>query len=200
MIILTFPIGCARARLLNDSTAQTPSVVPPATGRESHVREQNSWNSSILTDVLPIWFYTISKNFVSSVEDESLWGGEIGALLVTNVIQTMSCIVFSVADYSSAVDIIAMDFFRFVWNLKDAETPEVRSAVIQAVGVVIGVVSVDLKMRLLHDDNVDGLLSTLVRSSESDPDERCRAAAELTVGRITAAFDNGMIMESYTVQ
>lgn len=156
-----------------------------------------SWDSSVVTDVLPIWFYLISKHFVDTAEDEALWGGENGALLLSNVIGTMSCIVHSVANYASSIDIIAMDFYRFVWGFKDAETPEVRSAVIQATSVVIQAVSVDVKRRLLYDDAVDGLLPCLARSLESDPDERCRATAKSSIDAVLAVSNvttNGLMV------
>jgi hypothetical protein len=133
-----------------------------------------------LANLVPTWFYLIATHFMGRTDDESLWGGEIGAHLLSHIIRTLSCIV-SVGKFSSAIDLIAMDFLRLVWCFKDAETPEIRASVADAVRAIVHVVSEGMKVKLLSDNSVDSLLHYLTMAMEVDPDEVCRSSAAAAI-------------------
>jgi hypothetical protein len=128
-------------------------------------------------------------------EDEALWGGEIGSHLLSHIINTLSCIIVSVGNFTPAIDLIAMDFFQLVWGFKDAETPEIRASVTEAALVVIQVVSFGVKQKLLSDSSVHGLQQSLTRAMEADPDERCRVSAATTINEaMKIAEENDLVV------
>jgi hypothetical protein len=147
-------------------------------------RSKRSRDRSSFSNVVPAWFYLIAKHFLGRTDDESFWGGETGALLLSHMFNTLSCIVVSGGAFTPAIDLIAMDFFRLVWAFKDAETPDIRASVTDAARVVIQVASDGLKLQLLSDSSVDGLHQSLSRALEADPDERCRISAAATIQQV----------------
>lgn len=128
--------------------------------------------------VASVWFYSLLGNFLERRQDVALWGGEIGATLLSSLFYTLSSIVRCTGPNTPGVDILAKDLFDLVWPFHNAEVSIVRASVLFAVGSAIGLLRKEMVLSLMFDSSSDCLLRNLQAIADCDPDQECREAAK----------------------
>lgn len=136
-------------------------------------------------------FNAISAQIILSVfaflaetkSDEAIWGGSLGERLLSEYLKTLSVIVDCARTYPST-RLFASDLFELAWSFHNAESAEVRRAVLISISTSI---SVD---HIGQVDNISGLLPFLTDVSVNDVDAECREIAL----QIASSFGNAYPM------
>lgn len=157
-------------------------------GRGRHKGVEPKAINNRFGNVAPVWFYSLIGNFMDRKDDAALWGGEIGATLLSSMFLTLSRVVGCTGPNTPGVDVLAKDLFELVWSFRSAEVPEVRASVLYAVGTAIGFLREESVMTLLFDSSADNLATHLRLTSENDPDGDCRKLARALTYTVTSTL------------
>jgi hypothetical protein len=144
-------------------------------GRHPDIKPQRSQNR--FTSVAPEWFYLLVGRFVQCKENRTLWGGDVGATLLSSLILTLSRILSCTGPFTPGVDVLAKDLWELVWSFRLADVAQVRLSVLYAVGTAIGLLREDTLMALLLDSSNENLITNIQLMCDNDPDQECRAIA-----------------------
>lgn len=144
-------------------------------GRHPDAKQQRLENR--FAPVAPEWFYLLFGRFVQCKENTTLWGGDVGATLLSSLILTLSRILSCTGPFTPGVDVLAKDLWELVWSFRSADVAQVRSAVLYAVGTAIGFLRDDTLMTLLLDSSNENLITSIQWICDNDPDQECRAIA-----------------------
>lgn len=79
----------------------------------------------------PYFFYPLIKGFKESKDNELLWGGENGGILLTQLINTLSNFIYASGFHPNS-KVMANDLFELVWPLQFAENSQVRRSILSA--------------------------------------------------------------------
>jgi hypothetical protein len=112
--------------------------------------------------------------FMKSKDNEVLWGGEHGGILLSRVLLTLS----SFVEYSGthpSTGILATDLFEFTWPLLQAENPEVRVSVLVTIASCFPQMPEEYIIRTVMSER--RCLEILTRTATYDCDEKCRTIA-----------------------
>ena len=124
--------------------------------------------------ICPLIFYGLLAKFNESKENTNIWDGPNGVHLISKFIVTLSTIVQSSGLYPGT-SILASELYAFVWSFIDAESAEVRQAVLLCLGVCIPFVPDNMLMEMIQKDQ--GLTSYLETAMMEDTDLQCRKLA-----------------------
>ena len=137
----------------------------------------------------PVWFYSLIAGFMNHRNDEALWTGSTGSILLAYFFRCLATIVeFSGAQASQ---ILANDLLDLVWDFRTADVPEVRLSALVAVSTSIAMLSNDKLISLLFDK--DNLSKTMLEMSRRDPDKECRSLCQTISLSIHEVLDNNNI-------
>jgi hypothetical protein len=170
VIVSSNPIKVSGKRnlVIDDSLGKTRRW-----GRGS--REMNK--HSIVNNFGPqalLFFYPIVDGFMKSKDNEVLWGGEHGGILLSQILITLSSFVeYSGTHPSTAV--LATDLFEFAWPLLQAENPEVRVSVLVTIASCFPQMPEEYLIRIVMSER--RCLEILSRTVVDDCDGKCRAMA-----------------------
>jgi hypothetical protein len=144
-------------------------------------------------NVAPDWFYLLSGRFMNCRDNVSLWGGEVGATLLSSFLLTLGRIVSCAGPYTPGVDVLAQDLWELAWPLRRADVAEVRSSVLYAVGTSFCFLPEQRIFAILMDTSNDSLITNIKYICENDNDRDCRVLAnqlQTTVVKTFGAMDN----------
>lgn len=128
--------------------------------------------------------------FISRTKsEESIWGGPLGEKFLSEFLRTLSIMLDCSRTYpGNFVHVLAQDLFELAWSFHDAQSSEVRYAVLAAMGTSISLVPVEFMLRLGHFSGESDICSEWIPYLEkcccSDPDSNCRALALMIIGTI----------------
>jgi len=138
--------------------------------------------------------------FISRTKsEESIWGGPLGEKFLSEFLRTLSIMLDCSRTYpGNSVHVMAQDLFELAWSFHDAQSSEVRYAVLAAMGTSISLVPVEFLMRVGHfigeGDISSEWISFLEKCGFSDPDTDCRALALMIIGTIAETDHNRISM------
>jgi hypothetical protein len=144
-------------------------------GRRPGVEQQRLENR--FAPVAPEWFYLLLGRFVKCKGNTTLWGGDVGATLLSSLILTLGRILSCTGRFTPGVDVLAKDLWELVWSFRLADVAQVRLSVLYAVGTAISFLREDSLMTLLLDSTNENLITNVQLMCDDDPDEECRAIA-----------------------
>jgi hypothetical protein len=178
------------------SIATLPNVaLDDRTRRWGKGRHQDVEPKSIVNRfarVAPEWFYLLMGRFVSCKDNSTLWGGEIGATLLSSMIVTFSRMVICCGPYTPGVDVLANDLLELVWPFRIADVAQVRAAVLYGVGTAMGhlrdetMVTWLLNARSSYDSS--NPITNIRFMVNNDPDSECRTLANQLSYTIAASL------------
>jgi hypothetical protein len=146
-------------------------------GKGRHLVVEPKMIENRFARVAPQWFYLLMSRFVACKESTVLWGGEIGATLLSTLFVTLSRIVGCTGPFTPGVDILARDLWELVWPLRIADVSHVRVSVLYAVGTALFYLPEETIYTLLMDSTSDNLVTNVQFISENDSDGDCRELA-----------------------
>jgi len=125
------------------------------------------------SDIGPLWFYMMLKNFLNTKTNKRIWGGHIGATFLARLIHTLTVCV-ECSRFTREQSMMASDLIDLSWELCDADIVSVRSSSLFAVAVSIG----HLEERKAIDMIASlGLNERLSEVALTDSDDECRKLA-----------------------
>jgi hypothetical protein len=125
--------------------------------------------------VAPIWFYSVVSNFIKHKENEALWRGSIGSILLANLFRTLATIVEFSGMYSSQV--LGKDLFDLVWTFRSADVAEVRMSVLVSIATSFAMLPSEKFAAFFQNGDMSALPQVMNEISERDPDKGCRTLA-----------------------
>ena len=120
-----------------------------------------------------LFFYPMIDGFMKSRDNEVLWGGEHGGILLSNILLTLS----SFVEYSGnhpGTAVLATDLFEFAWPLLQAENPDVRVSVLYTIASCLPQLPEQILISIMSKRRCLELLS---RTATNDCDGKCRTIA-----------------------
>lgn len=165
------PKTSGRRALVSESEAST--VETGKNTRRWRKRTTVAMINNEFSRVAPMWFYGLLQSFIERREDTVLWGGAVGATLLSKFILTLAMIV-ELAGRGRATEIMAKDLFECVWGFRQAEVSEVRTASLCSVCVAIGNMQEDHLLMVLGDESIS---RSLKHVAYNDPEQECRQVA-----------------------
>mmetsp|Transcript_19826 Transcript_19826/g.27886 ORF Transcript_19826/g.27886 Transcript_19826/m.27886 type:complete len:532 (-) Transcript_19826:91-1686(-) len=168
----------------NNSITRHISALENKTRRWGRSRRNEISVVNKLIPLAPSFFYTLVKSFMVCRSNTSIWDGENGEHLLSKVIVTMCTIVDNVGNNPS-VSVLASDLFDLSWSFREAESSEVRIAILVSLATAMAYLPQEYLTKIFfgsHRNVASGELQRfLENTSLNDPDERCRrVAAQLT--------------------
>lgn len=167
-------------------------------GRHPEAKQKRLENRFSL--VAPEWFYLLLGRFVHCKDNTTLWGGDVGATLLSSLFLTLSRILTCTGPYTPGVDVLAKDLWELVWSFRMADVSQVRISVLYAVGAAIGFLREDTMVALLLDSSQDNLITNIQSICDNDPDMECRALANqlrfVVVASLKAMDQSLLLIES----
>ena len=145
--------------------------------------------------VAPSWFYALVRGFVQHKEDTALWGGANGARLLASFLIALATIV-ECSGLAPATEVLAKDLIELSWSFRTVEVPEVRSAVLVAIGSSLLFLRDDALLSFLYTHG--DLLVFLQEVALEDSNETCRMMAvtlSKNVSRILGALTDGKSLQ-----
>jgi len=142
--------------------------------RRKRSRGQNKIIRNNFSTVAPMWFYSLIAGFLKHKENETLWAGSTGSILLTYFFRCLATIV----EFSGfqASQVLASDLLDLVWDFRSADVPEVRLSALVAVSTSIAMLSNEKLISLLFDDaNLPKIMNEM---SLRDPDKECRSLCQ----------------------
>lgn len=123
--------------------------------------------------VAPSWFYALVRGFVEHKEDTALWGGANGARLLASFLIALATIV-ECSRLAPATEILSKDLIELAWSFRTVEVPEVRTAVLVAIGNSLVLLRDEALVSVLYGH---GLPLFLQEVALEDSNETCRMMA-----------------------
>mmetsp|Transcript_15249 Transcript_15249/g.28706 ORF Transcript_15249/g.28706 Transcript_15249/m.28706 type:complete len:1044 (+) Transcript_15249:75-3206(+) len=121
-----------------------------------------------------LFFCPLVQGFLQSKEDEILWGGESGGMLLSHLIMTLAAFVeFSGNHPGTAV--LAKDLLELSWSFFCAVNAEVRQAVLIAVSASLPYVPIDYVFSICIGEMQ--MLNKMQATANFDTSEKCRLLA-----------------------
>jgi hypothetical protein len=142
--------------------------------RRKRSRSQRKSMKNNFSNTAPMWFYSLIAGFLKHREDETLWTGSTGSILLAYFFRCLATIV----EFSGfqASQVLANDLLDLVWDFRTADVPEVRLSALIAVSTSIAMLSDEKLMSLLFDEA--NLPQALHEMSRRDPDKECRSLCQ----------------------
>lgn len=165
---------------LNDRTSRW--------GKGRHQVVEPTMIDNRFAKVAPEWFYLLTSRFVNCKGKSSLWGGEVGATLLSSLLLSLSRIVICAGPYTPGVDVLAQDLWELAWPFRMADIAEVRSSVLYAAGTSFCYISEQTIFTMLMDSSSDSLITSVQYICENDSDSDCRALANQLRRTIVTTF------------
>jgi len=139
--------------------------------RRKRSRGQQRAIRNRFSNIAPMWFYSLIAGFVKHKEDETLWTGSTGSILLTHFLRCLATIV----EFSGvqASQVLANDLLDLVWDFRGADVAEVRLSVLVAVSTSIAMLSDEKLIALLFGEA--NLPKIMHEMSHNDPDKECRS-------------------------
>jgi len=156
---------CDSASHLN----QTSRVISKT--RRKRSRNQPKTIKNHFSNTASIWFYSLIAGFIKHKEDETLWTGSTGSILLSYYFRCLATIVEFAGIQVSQV--LANDLLDIVWDFRTADVAEVRLSVLVAASTSIAMLSDERLISLIYDEA--NLPRIMLDMSKRDPDEECRS-------------------------
>ena len=167
---MTYDQECVASML---STRNELHRVGSKTCRIRSRSEQKARNNQF-SEVAPMWFYSLVAGFLKHREDQALWTGPTGSILLACLFRCLAMIIAFSGSQTSQV--LANDLLDLVWDFRTADVQEVRLAVLVAVSTSVAKLSNEKLINLLIDEG--HLAKTLQEMSRTDPDKECRSLCQ----------------------
>lgn len=145
--------------------------------------------------VAPSWFYDLVRGFVQHKEDTALWGGANGARLLASFLIALATIV-ECSGLAPATEILAKDLVELAWSFRSVEVPEVRTAVLVAIGNSLVLLRDEALLSFLYGHG--DLPVFLQETALEDSNETCRmmaATLSKNISRILGGFIDGRSLQ-----
>lgn len=125
--------------------------------------------------IAPNMICSLFAFLASTKNNSSIWGGSSGERFLSEFITTLSIMVNCASSYPShSVPLLATDLFELAWSFHDANSVEVRRAVLLALATCMQMMPVDAVV-----NGSRRWLSFLNDSSIRDSDEECRSLSSV---------------------
>ena len=142
--------------------------------RRKRSRSQQKAINNHFSNTAQMWFYLLITGFIKHRENENLWAGSTGSILLAYFFRCLATIVeFSGVQVSQ---VLANDLLDLVWDFRTADVPEVRLSALVAVSTSIAMLSNEKLISLLFGET--NLPITLHEMSRIDPDKECRSLCQ----------------------
>ena len=142
--------------------------------RRKRSRVQPKAIKNQFANTAPMWFYSLIAGFIKHRDNEVLWTGSTGSILLAYFLRCLATIV----EFSGpqASQILANDLLDLVWDFRTADVPEVRLSALLAVSTSIAMISNERLISLLFER--DYISKTMLEMSQRDPDKECRSLCQ----------------------
>lgn len=142
--------------------------------RRKRSRSKQKAINNHFSNTAQMWFYLLITGFIKHREDENLWAGSTGSILLAYFFRCLATIV----EFSGvqASQVLANDLLDLVWDFRTADVPEVRLSALVAVSTSIAMLSNEKLISLLFGEA--NLPVTLHEMSRIDPDKECRSLCQ----------------------
>ncbi len=124
----------------------------------------------------PGFFYPLLKNFAASKENDAVWGGDSGGILLSHLLVVLSTFVDS-SGFSPGTPVLAQDLFELSWSFFIADNAEIRKSVLIAVATCLPQLPQDYIGQMITGNNQ--LPKILSRTAELDPNSNVRVLASV---------------------
>jgi hypothetical protein len=172
----------------NDSSEQISRVLSN-TRRKRSTKSVKRIIKNHFASVAPGWFYSLISGFLKNKENEALWTGSTGSLLLAHFLRCLALIVEFSGFLSSQV--LATDLLSLVWEFRSADVAEVRLGVLISVATAISVLPEEEIFSLLLANDAS-LPKTLRDMSQVDPDRECRSLSQTISRSIHSVLSNSL--------
>ena len=154
--------------------------------RRKRSRSQQKSIKNRFSNIAPIWFYSLIAGFIKHKENDTLWTGSTGSILLTYFFRCLAIIVEFAGIQASQV--LANDLLDLVWDFRTADVAEVRLSVLVAVSTSITMLPDERLIGLLYDEAT--LPRTMLDMSKRDPDADCRSICKTISYSINEALNS----------
>jgi len=148
---------------------QTTRVISKT--RRKRSRNQQKAIKNHFSNTASMWFYSLIAGFIKHKEDETLWTGSTGSILLSYYFRCLATIVEFAGIQASQV--LANDLLDIVWDFRTADVAEVRLSVLVAASTSIAMLSDEKLISIIYDEA--SLPRIMLDMSKRDPDEECRS-------------------------
>jgi hypothetical protein len=154
--------------------------------RRKRSRNQQKSIKNRFSNIAPMWFYSLIAGFIKHKENDTLWTGSTGSILLTYFFRCLAIIVEFAGIQASQV--LANDLLDLVWDFRTADVAEVRLSVLVAVSTSIVMLPDERLIGLLYDEAI--LPRTMLDMSKRDPDAECRSICKTISYSINEALNS----------
>jgi len=163
---------------VGDDVVTTSQAPVSKTRRWRQPRTDPKTTTNHFGPVAPHMIYSLFALMASTKENSSIWGGSCGERFLAEFIKTLSIMVDCASTYPShAVSVLATDLFELAWSFHDANSVEVRRAVLLATATCLQVMPMDVVA-----SSSRRWVPFLKDSSVRDTDEECRKLSTIMMG------------------
>ncbi|KAL7446187.1 hypothetical protein ACHAXM_010053 [Skeletonema potamos] len=128
--------------------------------------------------VAPHMIYSLFALMASTKENSSIWGGSSGERFLSEFIKTLAIMVDCASTYPShSVSVLVTDLFELAWSFHDANSVEVRRAVLLAMATCLQMMPMDAVA-----SSSRRWVTFLKDSSIRDTDDECRKLSTIMMG------------------
>ena len=135
------------------------------------------------------WFYQIIEKFMQTRGEQHLWGNEIGAQLLSHVMNTLS-IILDCVPVGPPRNVMSSDLFQLSWTFRSSDTVEVRRSVLFCIQACINGARVETILKLIESQ--DNVADELALVASKDTDESCQTLAKQTFHHILSKIEPGI--------
>lgn len=157
-----------------DSSTQQISRLESKTRRKRSPRMDPMTVKNLFTPIAPVWFYSLTGQFLKERDNHVLWSGSTGSQLLASLFRTLAVIVEFAGIVASPV--LAKDLMELVWPFVDADVAEVRLAVLTSITTFFAVLPDDRVLPVLLEQ-MQSLPQSIASMAQTDPDNDCRQLA-----------------------
>ncbi len=181
-VLLEYTNNPKNANLLNGQHDGQKGILSPANQvsrvlsktRRKRSRVQPKAIKNQFANTAPMWFYSLIAGFIKHRDNEVLWTGSTGSILLAYFLRCLATIVEFSGPQASQV--LANDLLDLVWDFRTADVPEVRLSALIAVSTSIAMISNERLISLLFEK--DKISKTMLEMSQRDPDKECRSLCQ----------------------
>ncbi len=140
-------------------------------------------------ELSPLFFYPLIQGFAESKHNKTLWGGENGGRLLSNLLITLSSFVENAANHPGA-SALAADLFEISWSFYQAQNPDVRLSVLVSLATCVPHLTPDYVMRIIC---IEHLPRHLQEIEQYDSSGDCRQIASLILGGLSSVTEVAIV-------